>query len=52
MGKKPLKVKLFIMHSAPHTKNEIVRKLTCPNPDVYEDFTENVIFEEDVEIPG
>jgi hypothetical protein len=33
-------------------KNEIVRKLTGPNPAVYEDFTENVIFEEVAKIPG
>jgi hypothetical protein len=33
-------------------KNEIVRKLTGPNPAVYEEFTENVIFEEVAKIPG
>jgi hypothetical protein len=33
-------------------KNEIVRKLTGPNPAVYEEFTENFMFEKVAKIPG
>jgi hypothetical protein len=52
VGKKPLKVNLLSGIKTLIKKNEIVRKLTGPNPAVYEEFTENVIFEEVAKIPG